>query len=107
MLVLWPVVSFGLITWSLRKIIAFAVLTSLYLSGVTFFTLGYGDVAAERRPGKRLAVFESGSGLAFIAVTIGYLPVLYQLFSRREASVIQLDARAGSPPVAARRCIAP
>ncbi len=31
---------------------------------------------------------------------IGYLPVLYQLFSRREAHVIQLDARAGSPPTA-------
>jgi hypothetical protein len=33
-------------------------------------------------------------------VVIGYLPVLYQLFSRREAHVIQLDGRAGSPPTA-------
>ena len=47
---------------------------------------------------KILAVFESGTGFAFIAVVIGYLPVLYQMFSRREAHVIQLDARAGSPP---------
>jgi hypothetical protein len=37
-----------------------------------------------------------------MAVVIGYLPVLYQLFARREAQVLQLDARAGSPPTAIR-----
>jgi len=42
----------------------------------------------------------SRHGLGFIAVVIGYLPVLYQLFSRREAAVIRLDGRAGSPPTA-------
>ena len=47
-----------------------------------------------------LAVVEAGTGIGFIAIVIGYLPVLYQLFSRREAHVIQLDARAGSPPTA-------
>lgn len=95
------IVSFGLIAWSLRTDASLSLFTSLYLSGVTFFTLGYGDVLPKGGLAKTLAVFESGSGLAFIAVTIGYLPVLYQLFSRREARVIQLDARAGSPPVAA------
>src|ERR1019366_2471661 len=39
-----------------------------------------------------------GADLAFLAIVIGYLPVLYQLFSRRETHVIMLDARAGSPP---------
>ena len=43
-------------------------------------------------------VFEAGTGLAFLAIVIGYLPVLYQLFSRRETHIIMLDARAGSPP---------
>jgi hypothetical protein len=47
-----------------------------------------------------VAVIEAGTGIGFIAVVIGYLPVLYQLFARREAHVIQLDARAGSPPTA-------
>src|SRR5205807_9936034 len=32
---------------------------------------------------------------------IGYLPVLYQAFSRREVTISLLDARAGSPPTAA------
>ncbi len=72
----------------------------LYMSGVTFFTLGYGDVVPKTALAKVLAVFEAGSGFGFIAVVISYLPVLYQMFSRREMHVIQLDARAGSPPVA-------
>ncbi len=32
---------------------------------------------------------------------IGYLPVLYQAFSRREVTISLLDARAGTPPTAA------
>ncbi len=72
----------------------------LYMSGVTFFTLGYGDVLPQTYFAKILAVFEAGTGFGFIAIVISYLPVLYQMFSRREMHVIQLDARAGSPPVA-------
>jgi len=72
----------------------------LYLSGVTFFTLGYGDIVPRSGPARLLTILEAGTGLGFIAVVIGYLPVLYQLFSRREAAVIRLDGRAGSPPTA-------
>lgn len=99
--------------WALGLIVSFALMQSslddkgllslskvLYLSGAAFFTVGYGDVQSLSQLGKGLAVFEAGSGLAFIAATISYLPVLYQLFSRREALVIRLDARAASPPTA-------
>ena len=72
----------------------------LYMSGVTFFTLGYGDVVPHSNSGRLVSVLEAGFGIGFIAVVIGYLPVLYQLFTRREAHVIQLDGRAGSPPTA-------
>ena len=78
-----------------------SLLNQLYFSGVTFFTLGYGDVTAHTGAGRALSVAEAGLGFALLAVVIGYLPVLYQLFSRREAHVIRLDARAGSPPTAA------
>ena len=71
--------------------------TYLYLSGVTFFTLGYGDVSPMFPLGRFLAVVESGNGLGLFAIVISYLPVLYQAFSRREASISLLDARAGSP----------
>ena len=72
----------------------------LYMSGVTFFTVGYGDLVPQTRLGRLISVLEAGTGLGFIALVIGYLPVLYQLFSRREAHVIKLDGRAGSPPTA-------
>src|SRR5262245_29581066 len=73
----------------------------LYHSGETFFTLGYGDVTPVTYLGKAVAVIEAGTGFGFMAVIIGYLPVLYQAFSRREQNIALLDARAGSPPTAA------
>jgi hypothetical protein len=45
-------------------------------------------------------VLEGGIGFGFLALVIGYLPVLYQSFSRREVTISLLDARAGSPPTA-------
>jgi hypothetical protein len=72
-----------------------------YYSGITFFTVGYGDLFPTGALGRALAVVESGMGLGFLAVIIGYLPVLYQAFSRREVTISLMDARAGSPPTAA------
>ncbi len=71
-----------------------------YFSGVTFFTLGYGDIVPSRPIGRALAVTETGIGFGYLAVVIGYLPVLYQAFSRREVTISLFDARAGSPPTA-------
>jgi hypothetical protein len=75
--------------------------TALYVSGTTMFTLGLGDVVPHSIGARTLIIFESGVGLGFVALVIGYLPVLYQAFSRREVSIALLDARAGSPPTAA------
>jgi hypothetical protein len=75
--------------------------TDLYVSGTTLFTLGLGDVVPHSRLARGFIIFESGVGLGFVALVIGYLPVLYQAFSRREVSVALLDSRAGSPPNAA------
>jgi hypothetical protein len=33
-------------------------------------------------------------------LVVGYLPILYQSFARRELAISMLDARAGSPPSA-------
>jgi len=108
-----------LTVWAVGLIIGFALLqwaggsqlnspegkpnlaTDLYLSGVTFFTLGYGDVIPLSTLARALAVVEAGTGFGFLAIVIGYLPVLYQAFSRREVNISLLDARAGSPPCAA------
>ena len=72
----------------------------LYMSGVIFFTLGFGDITPIDPMGRFLAVVETGLGFAFLAVVISYLPVLYQAFSHREVTISLLDARAGSPPSA-------
>ncbi len=75
--------------------------TDFYVSGTTLFTLGLGDVIPLTLGTRFLLVMESGTGLGFVALVIGYVPVLYQAFSRREVSVAMLDGRAGSPPTAA------
>ena len=72
----------------------------LYISGTTIFTLGLGDVQPATQASRMLIVLEAGTGLGFVALVIGYVPVLYAAFSEREISVALLDARAGSPPTA-------
>jgi hypothetical protein len=105
--------------WALLLILAFAILqwafgsglvgpsgqpanfsTDLYASASTFPTLGLGDVHPITTAAKFLMVWEAAAGFGFLAVIIGYLPVIYQAFSRREAAISLLDARAGSPPAA-------
>jgi hypothetical protein len=75
--------------------------TDLYVSGTTIFTLGLGDVTPQTRPSRELIILEAGTGFGFLAVVMGYFPVLYGAFSRREVNISLLDARAGSPPTAA------
>jgi hypothetical protein len=72
----------------------------LYFSGSTFFTLGLGDLTPQDTPSRVATVLEAGLGFAFLAMVIGYLPVIYQAFSRREGEITLMDARAGSPPAA-------
>jgi hypothetical protein len=73
----------------------------VYLSGETFFTLGYGDITPNNPAARALAVMEAGLGFAFLGVVVGYLPVIYNSFATREIEISLLDARAGSPPSAA------
>jgi len=108
LLIFWAtglVFGFAMVHWASGSILktpegtsSFA--TYLYLSGTTFFTLGLGDVVPIKTFGRGLVAFESGMGLGFLALVIGYVPALNQSFSRREVNISLLDARAGSPPTA-------
>ena len=108
LIALWAlsmVLAFGMMQWGAGSRMASpdgseSFATTLYMSGTTLFTLGLGDVVPHSSIGRFLTVFESGIGLGFVALVIGYLPVVSQAFSRREASIALLDARAGSPPTA-------
>jgi Ion channel len=75
--------------------------SDLYYSGTTFFTLGLGDISPVGTAARALTVIEASLGFALLALVIGYFPVLYQAFSRREVNISMLDARAGTPPTAA------
>ncbi|QNI33284.1 two pore domain potassium channel family protein [Alloacidobacterium dinghuense] len=74
--------------------------SDIYVSGTTLFTLGLGDVVPRQYLIRDFVILEAGMGLGFVAMVIGYFPVLYAAFSRREVSIALLDARAGSPPTA-------
>ena len=76
-------------------------LSDLYVSGTTLFTLGLGDVTPHIGWVRGIVILEAGTGFGLLAVVMGYFPVLYSAFSRREVSISLLDARAGSPPTAA------
>jgi hypothetical protein len=108
LMALWAVglvFGFGLMFWGLGaplhdQLGLHPLHTAIYLSGTTLFTLGIGDVTPLNHWARDLVIIEAGTGLGFVAVVIGYLPVLYQAFSRREGSIALLDGRAGSPPTA-------
>jgi hypothetical protein len=98
--------GFGLLYWSLSAPLTTTahetgLWIDVYMSGTTFFTLGLGDVVPHDSLTRGLAVAEAGLGFGFLAVVIGYLPVLYGQFSKRETQITMLDGRAGSPPCAA------
>ncbi len=105
---LWGVfliVGFGLMQWALQRLVpdagADSVAAQMLVSGDAFFTLGYGDNVPHNLLARLLVIVEAGTGFGFIALTIGYLPVLYQHFARRDIQLIEFSARAGSPPTAA------
>src|SRR5881409_3117920 len=108
LLALWAagiVLAFGMLQWAAGSALAMVgggpgFGADLYMSGTTFFTLGLGDVVPRTPIAKTVTVIESGTGFAFLALVIGYFPVIYQAFSRREMAISLLDARAGSPPTA-------
>jgi hypothetical protein len=53
-----------------------------YYSGVTFLTLGFGDIAPVGTTGR----------------VISYLPVMYGVVQKREYAIVLLDSKAGSDP---------
>src|SRR5258706_3581866 len=108
LLVVWMaglIMGFAMLQWALGSALAapegkVGFGTDLYMSGTTFITLGLGDVVPRTGIARTVTVVEAATGFGLLAVVIGYLPVLYQAFSRREANITLLDARASSPPSA-------
>jgi hypothetical protein len=99
------VLGFALVQWGLGSrvhssggVVHFA--GDIYMSGTTFFTLGLGDITPTSRAARFVTVAEVATGFTFLALIMGYLPVIFSRFSERETEITLLDARAGSPPSA-------
>lgn len=71
---------------------------SCYIAGTSLLTIGYGDFVPDTGLMRLIFLSAGAVGLATFALVISWLFTLYQSFARREALVLTLDGRAGSPP---------
>ncbi|HKG22631.1 MAG TPA: potassium channel family protein [Blastocatellia bacterium] len=63
-------------------------LASLYFSGTTLTTIGYGDIAPRSLELRFTALAEGASGLILISLTISYLVSVYQALERKRVTAL-------------------
>jgi hypothetical protein len=81
------------------------LLDALYVSGVTFFTLGFGEITPLSGTFRLLSVLQAGSGFALITLGISYFTSVYTSFARQKAlaeTVAALTAEDGAAGFVAR-----
>jgi hypothetical protein len=104
MLATWVVglvVGFAALQWAFDVHLSSggtSIADDLYYSAGNFFSAA---TSLNASGGARvIEIAEAMSGYLVLFGAIGYLPALFQAYSRREVAVSQLDPRAGSPPSA-------
>ena len=104
LLVMWAtamVVGYGLMLWALHsqeRPVPGDFGTALYMSALSLFTLGFGDIVPTAAAARAVVLAEAATGLGMIALVISLLFSLFSSVQRREALVVTLDATAGAPP---------
>jgi len=85
--------GWGLIWWGLQQHMEGIndLSSAVYFSGVTFLTIGYGDIVADGGGSRILAVVEGLMGVLTVAMVIGLLPTLFGAYMRRESKLLTLD----------------
>ncbi|MFQ4149321.1 hypothetical protein AAGW05_11560 [Arthrobacter sp. LAPM80] len=92
---LWMLLFYFAFSFMLFPFVHGDVGRALSVGGSSLFTLGYAPPVGV---GSTILVYLSAfTGLAVIALQIGYLPILYAAVNRRESEVTLLLSRAGSP----------
>jgi hypothetical protein len=101
-----PVFLVGLLSsWIAFLYVAYALIllpfsgnpvTALRMSGSSLFTLGFAMPYGAVPYG--IVFVAAISGIAVIALMIGYMPTLYAAYNRRETLVTMLEALSGTPP---------
>ncbi len=71
---------------------------AFYFSGVTFLTIGYGDIAPVSGAMRMIAVVEAAAGLAIISLAITYLLTVYRALERKRTVALKFyhQARQGA-----------
>ena len=87
------VFGWGMVWWGLQRHMEgiHSLDSATYFSGVTFLTIGYGDIVAEGGGSRILAVIEGLMGILTTALVIGLLPTLFTAYNRRETKLLTLD----------------
>jgi hypothetical protein len=94
LIALWvwlQVLGWALIWWGIRPEGLASFGTSLYFSGVVYFTVGFGEIVPLGGLARALSLVEAFTGVTVVALVIGYLPALYAAFSQREHDLLLLD----------------
>lgn len=71
---------------------------AIYYSGITFFTVGYGDIVPVRTGLRLVAMLQGGTGFALVTLVIGYFTSIYQAYSRQKVLAQSLHYQAGRTP---------
>lgn len=103
LIVIWLIaliVGFALLSWSFGEQLngvqgqpTFG--DYFYLSGVTFFTLGYGDLSPAGWFGHIYSLIEVGCGYSFIAIIIGFIPTITASYYDREIGLMKIQMQTG------------
>jgi len=74
------------------------ILQAFYFSGITLFTIGYGDILPITGVTRITAVIEGASGIAIISLSITYLLTVYGALERKRAVALKFyhQARQGA-----------
>jgi len=74
------------------------IFQAFYISGITFLTVGYGDIVPISPLTRTLAVFEAATGLAIISLSVTYLLSVYTALERKRVIALRFyhQARQGA-----------
>ncbi len=72
---------------------------ALYYAGITFFTIGFGDIVPRSGAARVLSLAMGSAGFGLIAIVTTYLFSAVGAFQRREVFVIRTSAVLGTPPL--------
>jgi hypothetical protein len=103
-LMLWSLLlllGYGVLFYALREQVHPALgsfAEAAYFAGTSFFTIGFGDFVGATGWTRLLSLLAGASGFGVISTTTAFLFAIFGAFQTREQFVVNVGARAGSPP---------